>query len=146
MKTEVKFIIKSHPTAWSDQEIGFDMADGTNVALSIYRENCNLTLKGNTDLTEYFYAIWELLAWNDGYFYTPIEYRINDHEHDVNELIRMPYYITDEKWKSSALLIGRNNRAISGQCYSEIYGTTEKGKKGEIHEPKHGFFLFLSAI
>jgi hypothetical protein len=129
MKTEVKFIIKSHPTAWSDQEIGFDMADGTNVALSIYRENCNLTLKGNTDLTEYFYAIWELLAWNDGYFYTPIEYRINDHEHDVNELIRMPYYITDEKWKSSALLIGRNNRAISEEAILKYMELRKKGRR-----------------
>lgn len=129
MKAEVKFNIKSYPTAWSDQEIGFNMADGTNVVLSICRQNCHLTLEGNSSLTEYLYTIWELLAWNDGYFYTPVEYRVNDHDHDVNELIRMPYYITDEKWRSSALLIGRNNRAISEETILKYMELRKKGRK-----------------
>lgn len=64
-------------------------------------------------MEEIIYAIWEILAWNDGYFYKPVEYLVDDIKRDVKELFRVPYYVTDSKWKNSALLIGRNHREIS---------------------------------
>ena len=77
MKIEVKFKVKSHPLALSDQTIDFVMKNSTKVYLKIERESCFLTLEGKDGLKEIFYAIWELLAWNDGYFYEPVEYIVD---------------------------------------------------------------------
>lgn len=130
-KIEIVFEINSNPTVWSDQEVHFTMKDGTEVSLIIKKTFCELKLIGKDNLETIFYAIWEILAWNDGYFYKPIEYKINGVEHDINKLIKMPYYITDSKWKKSALLIGRNKREISENIivkYIQIRNTGRKQK------------------
>ena len=47
-------------------------------------------------IKELLYATWELLAWYDGYFYTPISYKIDGIEQEVAELSTVNYYITDK--------------------------------------------------
>lgn len=73
MKIEALFVMKSSPTAWSDQEISFMMKDDTKIDIEMKKTDCRLILEGKKELKELFYAIWEMLAWNDGYFYTLIE-------------------------------------------------------------------------
>lgn len=41
----------------------------------------------------------------------------------------MPYYITDAKWRSSALLIGRNNRGISEETILKYMELRKKGRR-----------------
>lgn len=129
MKIEVKFRVKSNPLAWSDQTIDFVMKNGTKVYLKIERESCNLVLEGKDKLKEIFYAVWELLAWNDGYFYVPIGYIVDGCKEDIEELITRTYYVTDEKWKKSALLIGRGNRDISENTITKYIEIRNKGRK-----------------
>ena len=112
-KVKIVFEINSNPTAWSNQEIHFIYKSGTSVDLIIEGTYCELQIVGKDNLEEIIYAIWEILAWNDGYFYKPVEYLVDDIKRDVKELFRVPYYVTDSKWKNSALLIGRNHREIS---------------------------------
>ena len=129
MKIEVKFKVKSHPLALSDQTIDFVMKNSTKVYLKIERESCFLTLEGKDGLKEIFYAIWELLAWNDGYFYEPVEYIVDGCKEDEEEFITRSYCVTDEKWKISALLIGRANRDISEDTITRYMEIRNKGRK-----------------
>lgn len=129
MKIEVKFKVKSHPLALSDQTIDFVMKNSTKVYLKIERESCFLTLEGKDGLKEIFYAIWELLAWNNGYFYEPVEYIVDGCKEDEEEFITRSYCVTDEKWKISALLIGRANRDISEDTITRYMEIRNKGRK-----------------
>lgn len=112
-KVKIVFEINSNPTTWSDQVIHFTYKNETNVSIIIKGTYCELEIVGENYFEDLIYAIWEILAWNDGYFYIPVEYRVDNIKHDINELFKVPYYITDSKWKNSALLIGRNHREIS---------------------------------
>lgn len=129
MKIEVKFETKSSPLSWSDQTVDFVMGNGTKVFCKIERKNCYLVLEGKDNLKEVFYAIWELLAWNDGYFYVPVEYIVDGCKQDTEGLITRFYYVTDEKWKNGALLIGRGNRDISENTITRYMGIRNKGRK-----------------
>lgn len=129
MRIEVKFKTKSQPISWSDQKINFITKEGINVSLKCEREMCELILQGTNDVTEFLYAIWELLAWNDGYFYTPIEYVVDGCKREISELIRVSYYITDEKWRDSALLIGKNTRDISEKTIKKYMEIRSKGRQ-----------------
>lgn len=131
MKVEVKFEIKSNPLSWSNQIIDFTMKNNTKVYLKIENTVCYLILQGSNNLKKVFYAVWELLAWNDGYFYKPIQYIVDGFQHKLEELIVRPYYITDQKWRNSALLIGRANRGIAENTlvkYIEIRNKSRKEK------------------
>lgn len=130
-KIEVTFEINLNPTAWSDQEVHFTMKNGTKVDLAIQKSCCELQIVGKDNLEEIIYAIWEILAWNDGYFYKPVEYRIDGIIHDVNELIRLSYYRTDSKWKNSALLIGRNHREISEDIITRYMQIRNIGRENQ---------------
>lgn len=129
MKIEAVFEMKSSPIAWSDQEISFMMKDDTKIDIEMKKTDCRLMLEGKRELKEIFYAIWELLAWNDGYFYTLIDYRIDGIQQDIKDIIRLPYYITDQKWIKSALLIGRGNRDISEETIIKYMGIRKMGRK-----------------
>lgn len=112
-KVKIIFEINPNPTAWSNQEIHFVYKSETNVDLVIEGTYCKLQIAGKDNLREIIFAIWEILAWNDGYFYKPVEYWVDDTEQGVDELFIRSYYATDSNWKNSALLIGRNHREIS---------------------------------
>ncbi|MDO4343338.1 MAG: PBECR4 domain-containing protein [Eubacteriales bacterium] len=128
-KITIIFEIKANPTGWSDQEIHFSMKTGTVVDIVIRRTCCELQILGKDNLDEIIFAIWEILAWNDGYFYKPVEYWIDGVEYDINELLRTPYYVTDSKWKSSALLIGRNHREISEEIITRYMQIRNAGRE-----------------
>ncbi len=129
MKIEAVFVMKSSPTAWSDQKISFMMKDDTKIDIEMRKTDCRLILEGKKELKELFYAIWEMLAWNDGYFYALIDYKIDGIQRDIKDIIRLPYYITDQKWIKSALLIGRGNRDISEKTITKYVEIRKMGRK-----------------
>ena len=129
MKIEAVFVMKSSPTAWSDQKISFMMKDDTKIDIEMKKTDCRLILEGKKELKELFYAIWEMLAWNDGYFYALIDYKIDGIQKDIKDIIRLPYYITDQKWIKSALLIGRGNRDISEKTITKYVDIRKMGRK-----------------
>lgn len=129
MKIEAVFVMKSSPTAWSDQKISFMMKDDTKIDIEMKKTDCRLILEGKKELKELFYAIWEMLAWNDGYFYALIDYKIDGIQWDIKDILRLPYYITDQKWIKSALLIGRGNREISEKTITKYVEIRKMGRK-----------------
>lgn len=129
MKIEAVFEMKSNPTTWSDQEINYMLEDEIKIDIEMKKADCKLNIEGNKELKEIFYAIWELLAWNDGYFYSLIDYKVNGIQQNIEDVIRLPYYITDEKWIKSALLIGRGNRDISEKTITKYMNIRKMGRK-----------------
>ncbi len=116
MIIEVLFGLKSNITSWSNQVCNTKMSDGTEIDICIDKIECKVRISHEILETakDYLYLVWELLTWYDGYFYKPINYLIDGKKQDVNSLITLHMYATDEKWISNALLIGRNQR-----CFSE---------------------------
>lgn len=148
MKIEAVFEMKSTPTAWSDQEISLILEDEVKVFIEMNKTDCRLILEGKKELKELFYAIWELLAWNDGYFYALIDYKIDGIQQDIEDIIRLPYYSTDQKWIKSALLIGRGNRDISEKTitkYMDIRKMERKQKSMNSSMIASYFFLHSEA-
>lgn len=47
--------------------------------------------------------IWELACLYEGYFYTPIEYIVDNHNEDINELNFLSYYKTSKIWKNASV-------------------------------------------
>ena len=57
--------------------------------------------------------IWELLVWEDGYFYKPISYSVDGGEKVIDSRLTINCRTTDAKWISSAILLCRNQRQIN---------------------------------
>lgn len=116
MVIEVLFGLKSNITSWSNQVCNTKMSDGAEIDICLDKTVCRVKISHEILETakDYLYLVWELLAWYDGYFYIPLEYLIDGKEQEANSLIKLNMYSTGEKWISSALLIGRNQR-----CFSE---------------------------
>lgn len=143
-KVKIVFEINSNPIAWSDQEVHFIYKNETNVDLVIERTYCELQVAGKDNLEEIIYAIWEILAWNDGYFYKPVKYWVDDIERDVDELFRMSYYVTDSKWKNNALLIGRNCREISENIITRYIQIRNVGReKKSLNKTLFSSYFYL---
>lgn len=131
LRVDVDFVLKNNIIAWSDQKTDFAMEDKTLFHLGIRKNKCELSICGGSEekVKEILYATWELLAWYDGYFYTPISYKIDGVEQKVVELSTINYYITDKKWVSSAQLLGRNKRGISEKTLNSYLNIRYKGRK-----------------
>lgn len=131
LRIDVDFILKNNIIAWSDQKMDFIMEDKTLFHLGIKKNKCELCICGGSEerVKELLYATWELLVWYDGYFYTPISYKVDGVEHELTELININYYITDKKWASSAQLLGRNKRGISAKTLDYYLNIRYKGRK-----------------
>ncbi len=115
MVVDVIFELKSNIVSWSNQVYSTKMSDKMEIDICIDKTKCRVKISHEILETakEYLYLVWELLTWYDGYFYKPIEYLINGREQDTKSLTPLNMYITDKKWISSALLIGRNHRSFS---------------------------------
>lgn len=110
----VIFEIKSEIRDWSDQDILIN-ANEKNISISIKKTECKLLIKGNDekDNLDYIYLIWELLAWQDGYFYKPLNYCVNNIEKDPNCLLKLKYFSSDSQWIDDSILLCRNKRQIN---------------------------------
>lgn len=114
MISKVIFEIKSNIRAWSDQVISFSTKEIKFVKINIKDTSCELLVEGNNEdeNLKNIIVIWELLVWEDGYFYRPISYYVEDSEKSVDSLILVSYRITDKKWISNAILLCREKRQI----------------------------------
>ncbi len=125
MNSRVLFEIKQYTKNWSDQTISFSTKEIKKVSINIKDTKCELSIEGNNEdeNLENIIVIWELLVWEDGYFYKPIKYFVEDEERSVDTLISINCRVTDKKWISSAVLLCRNQRQINESIiekYKEI--------------------------
>jgi hypothetical protein len=74
-----------------------------------------LSVDGNSEKDNFqcIILIWELLVWEDGYFYTPISYYVGGAEKSLDSLLSIKYRITDKKWISGSISLCRNQRQIN---------------------------------
>ena len=112
--SKVIFEIKRSVGGWSDQVISFSTKEIKSVLINIKGTRCELSIDGNNEEENLknIIVIWEILVWEDGYFYRPIHYYVEDSEKSVDALISINCRITDKKWISSAILLCRAKRQI----------------------------------
>lgn len=115
MISKVVFEIKNSIRSWSDQEILFSTKDIKNISIIIKDMRCEVAVEGNCedDNLQYIILIWELLVWEDGYFYKPISYFVDNAEKKLDSLLTINCRTTDTKWISGAILLCRNQRQIN---------------------------------
>lgn len=133
MISKVIFEIKSNIRGWSDQVISFSTKEIKFVLINIKDTKCELLVDGNNEdeNLKNIIVIWELLVWEDGYFYRPINYYVEDSEKSVDTLMSTKYRTTDEKWISSAILLCREKRQIDENIidkYKQIRYSDRKKK------------------
>jgi|GEM_PF-521054 len=114
MISKVMFSIKTSIRNWSDQIISYSTKNHKNISIVINNKKCELTIQGNDeyDNLQYIILIWEILVWQDGYFYAPTNYSVNGIERPIENLVSNNSRITDSKWISDSLLLCRNHRQI----------------------------------
>lgn len=115
MISKVIFEIKSSIRNWSDQEISFSTDSIRNVSIIIQNTGCELFIDGENEdeNLKNIIVIWELLVWEDGYFYKPINYFVDNTEKPIDELLTINCRTTDRKWISSSILLCRGQRQIN---------------------------------
>lgn len=101
------------------------------VSINIKDIYCDLIVESNSekDNLEYIILIWELLVWEDGYFYKPLLYTVDEEEKSINELLTIKSRTTDQKWISSAILLCRNQRQISEKIIENYSKIRNLGRK-----------------
>lgn len=124
MISKVVFSIKTSIRNWNDQIISYSTKDHKDISIVINNKKCELTIQGNdeNDNLQYIILIWEILVWQDGYFYAPTNYSVNGIERPIENLVSNNSRITDSKWISDSLLLCRNHRQIDEEIV-EIYRT-----------------------
>lgn len=115
MISTVVFEIRSNVRGWSDQDISFSTKETKSVSIKINDTKCTLSVDGNSEKDNYRYIIliWELLAWEDGYFYSPVSYYVDGSEKKLDELLSTTFRITDKKWISGAISLCRSERQVN---------------------------------
>lgn len=115
MISKVYFEIKNNIRSWSDQVITFSTKEIESVSIIIKDTRCELFVDGISEAENLknIIVIWELLVWEDGYFYRPIKYFVENCEKSIDALVSINCRITDEKWILSAISLCREKRQIN---------------------------------
>lgn len=148
MVSKVVFELKSNIRNWSNQIIDFCPRGFDNVYIEIHGTKCNMIVSGENEMKNYDYivAIWELLAWQDGYFYKPVFYEVDNKKRSIKRLVSLKYRITDKKWISSAMLLCRSNRQITEEIIDKYMEIRYKGRKEQSMNASmfSAFFCLIS--
>lgn len=148
MISKVVFELKSNIRNWSNQIIDFCPRGFDNVHIEIHDITCDMIVSGENEAKNYDYIviIWELLTWQDGYFYKPIFYEVDNEKRDVKKLLSLKYRVTDNKWVSSAMLLCRNNRQITEEIIDKYMEIRYKGRKEQSMNASmfSSFFYLIS--
>lgn len=125
------FELKSNILSWSNQTIDFQLKKTNSIHVDIKNTTCEMVISGEGEKEnfDYIVIIWELLTWQDGYFYKPMSYEVNEEKRDVKELLSIKCRVTDKKWVSSAMLLCRNKRQISEKIIDTYKALRYKGRK-----------------
>lgn len=131
MVSKVIFKLKDNIRSWSDQKITFSTSKFHEVCINIKDTNCDIIVEGNSEKEnlDYIILIWELLVWEDGYFYEPLLYTVDNLKKSVDALLTINCRVTDKKWVSSAILLCRNQRQISEKILERYYKIRNLGRK-----------------
>lgn len=129
MNLEVNFNVKKYYQLWSDQEIETTIS-GVRIEVKIEDEKCYSSFIGkeNEKVWEIFYAVWEVLALYDGYFYMPISANIDGEPYDIEKLYGMKFRRTDKFWRDSATLLGQGDRVIDENIIVEYMNLRNQGR------------------
>lgn len=148
MTSRVIFEIKSNIRSWSDQDISFSTKEIKNISINIKDTRCELLVEGNNenDNLGNIIVIWELLVWEDGYFYKPINYFVEDKEQSIDVLLSINCRITDKKWISSAVLLCREQRQINEKIIDNYKKIRYLGRKEQSMNASmfSSFFYLIS--
>ena len=148
MISKVVFEIKNSIRSWSDQEISFSSKNMRNVSIIIKDIKCELAVDGNSedDNLQYIILIWELLVWEDGYFYKPISYTVDGVEKTIDSLVTINCRTTDVKWVSSAILLCRNQRQINEEIVEKYRNIRHLDRKDKSMNASmfSSFFYLIS--
>jgi hypothetical protein len=146
MVSRVVFEIKGNVRSWSNQCINFDSVKIGHVKIDIENTSCSIIIDGNNEKCnhEYIVLIWELLVWQDGYFYKPIAYFVNDEARDISLLLTVKYKVTDKKWIDSAILLCRNHRQIDETVIEKYRGMRNLDRKDQsMNKSMFSSFFYL---
>ena len=148
MISKVVFEIKNSIRSWSDQEISFSSKNMRSVSIIIKDIKCELAVDGNSedDNLQYIILIWELLVWEDGYFYKPISYTVDGVEKTIDSLVTINCRTTDAKWVSSAILLCRNQRQINEEIVEKYRNIRHLDRKDKSMNASmfSSFFYLIS--
>lgn len=148
MVSKVIFELKSNIRNWSNQVIDFCPRGFDNVHIEIQGTKCDMIVSGENEVKNYDYivAIWELLAWQDGYFYKPVFYEVDNRKRSIKRLVSLKYRVADKKWVSSAMLLCRNNRQITEEIIDKYMEIRYKGRKNQSMNASmfSSFFCLIS--
>lgn len=148
MVSEAVFQIKSSIRSWSDQEISFCTKEQVNISISIKDIKCKMSITGKNEdeNLQYIILIWELLVWEDGYFYKPINYSVDGIEKSIDALITINCRITDEKWILSSILLCRNQRQINEEILEKYKSIRYLDRKNQSMNASmfSSFFYLIS--
>ena len=142
MISKVVFEIKNSIRSWSDQEISFSSKNMRNVSIIIKDIKCELAVDGNSedDNLQYIILIWELLVWEDGYFYKPISYTVDGVEKTIDSLVTINCRTTD------AILLCRNQRQINEEIVEKYRNIRHLDRKDKSMNASmfSSFFYLIS--
>lgn len=148
MISKVVFSIKTSIRNWNDQIISYSTKDHKDISIVINNKKCELTIQGNdeNDNLQYIILIWEILVWQDGYFYAPTNYSVNGIERPIENLVSNNSRITDSKWISDSLLLCRNHRQIDEEIVEKYRTIRYLDRKDESMNASmfSSFFYLIS--
>ncbi len=129
MNLEVNFNVKKYRQSWSDQEIEAAIK-GVRIEIKIEGEKCLSSFVGKEDekVWEIFYAVWEVIALYDGYFYIPVSANVDGIYYDIEKLYGNKFRKTDKFWKNRATLLGQGDRGIDENIIVEYMNLRNQGR------------------
>ena len=148
MLLEVNFRVKKYRESWSNQEIKTSIKN-VEVEIRIEGVECCSSFSGETDETvwEVFYAVWEVLALYDGYFYEPLFASVDKVSYDIEKIYGMKFRKTDKSWIDSATLLGQENRKIDEDIIVEYMNFRGQGREqGKMTRSLVNAYFYLLSI
>lgn len=148
MLLEVNFRVKKYRESWSNQEIKTSIKN-VEVEIRIEGVECCSSFSGETDETvwEVFYAVWEVLALYDGYFYEPLFASVDKVSYDIEKIYGMKFRKTDKSWIDSATLLGQENRKIDEDIIVEYMNFRGQGREqGKMTRSLVNAYFYLLSV
>ncbi|MEY8393251.1 hypothetical protein AALB64_00215 [Lachnospiraceae bacterium 45-P1] len=148
MLLEVNFRVKKYRESWSNQEIR-TVVKSVEVAIKIEGVECCGSFSGKTDETvwEVFYAVWEVLALYDGYFYEPLFASVDKASYDIEKIYGMKFRKTDKSWTDVATLLGQGDRKIDEDIILEYMDFRSQGRQqGKMTKSLINAYFYLLSV
>ncbi len=148
MVSKVTFRLKNTIRNYNSQEIEFVSKEGAAISISISGNRCRLAVNGKSKEAneDTIVLIWEMFAWCDGYFYTPMYYEVDGERKSVKCLKPVAYRNTDKKWITSAISLCENKIQINSDVLNKYRNIRYMGRKEQSMNASliSSFFYIIS--